>query len=123
MKKCPYCVEEIQDAAIKCRYCGSMLKRGALAVEWFRVRRGRRVAGVCAGLGEHFGVSATALRLAFVILTLFGLWGAIIYAVLWIVMPLSPLSHRQPAALPEDGGAERVVVASDRDAEVVRRDS
>lgn len=53
-----------------------------------RPRRGRVVAGVCAGLGRRFGLGPWMARLLFVLL-LMVIPGSqlLVYPVLWILMP------------------------------------
>jgi phage shock protein C len=53
----------------------------------YRLRDGRVVAGVCAGLAAYLGVDPTLVRLAFALLTLFGGAGVLLYLCAWIVMP------------------------------------
>ena len=48
----------------------------------------KMLAGVCAGLAEHFGLSTSAMRIVFIIL-LFVTFSAagIAYLILWILLP------------------------------------
>jgi phage shock protein C len=51
------------------------------------------IAGVAAGLGERFGVSAGVIRLVFVLAAFMGtpVLAGIVYAVLAVLMPAKPL--------------------------------
>ena len=53
----------------------------------YRRRKGRIVAGVCAGLAAYFGVDPNLIRLAFAVLTVFGGTGALLYLIAWAVIP------------------------------------
>ena len=53
----------------------------------YRVREGRVVAGVCAGLAAHFGIDPTLVRLGFALFTIFGGAGILLYLCAWIVIP------------------------------------
>jgi phage shock protein C len=52
-----------------------------------RKRKGRMVAGVCAGIGDYFGLDANIVRLVFVIACFLGFMGALVYLVAWAVLP------------------------------------
>jgi phage shock protein C len=52
-----------------------------------RKRDGRMLAGVCAGLGEYFGIDANVVRLVFAVASFFGFAGVLAYLVAWAVIP------------------------------------
>jgi phage shock protein C len=51
-----------------------------------RPRRGKMIAGVCAGLADFYGFNVTLVRLLFVIFGLFGP-GEIAYIIIWVLAP------------------------------------
>lgn len=51
--------------------------------------------GVCGGLGQYFGIDPTLVRLIFVLLTLAGGSGVLIYFILWIVIPRDDMPAAQ----------------------------
>ena len=53
----------------------------------YRIRDGRLVAGVCVGLAAYFGIDPTLTRLVFVVLTVFGGFGILLYLGAWLVIP------------------------------------
>jgi phage shock protein C len=54
----------------------------------YRSRTDRKLAGVCGGLAEYFGrTDTTVVRVGFVVLTLFGGAGILLYLAMWLLVP------------------------------------
>lgn len=55
-----------------------------------RSRNDRKLAGVCGGIAEYYGWDPTLVRVAWIVLTLLGGSGILIYLIMWLVMPEAP---------------------------------
>ena len=98
---CARCGSSLGYEARFCSVCGAPAAGGGVMSRTFRHLerpRGRRlVAGVCAGIADHYRLELPWVRVAAVLLALFSSGaGVVAYVVFWIVMP------EQPLALPAD---------------------
>jgi phage shock protein C len=56
----------------------------------YRSRTDRKLAGVCGGLAQYLNADATLIRVLFVVLTVLGGAGPLIYLAMWIIVPSEP---------------------------------
>ncbi len=102
---CTACGQELNLGARFCSSCGQVVSSPAWspppAPRLVRPLYGRMLAGVCAGVAQHFGWDVTPVRLIVLLVVLCGFGSPLIaYIVAWIVIPNEPLGVPYPTPAP-----------------------
>ncbi len=79
-----------QDSATAIYLCSDNALTGSHDDSWYKSSDSKFFAGVCSGLAHKFNVSILGLRIVTVLVSIFFLVPAILYIVLWILLPSKP---------------------------------
>jgi len=101
---CSHCGKPLDETARFCSACGAATQPfayqpppvTALRGQLTRPRYNRIVAGLCAGLAQHYGWDFSLVRVICALLIVFTGVGLIAYLIAWIVVP------EEPYILPEN---------------------
>src|SRR5262245_2377318 len=89
---CTHCGQQTPEDAAYCARCGAAAKPPTSGAprRLFRLRRDKKIAGICSGVAKYLDVDVTLIRIltvAIACLTGF-VPGLIAYLVVWMIMPL-----------------------------------
>lgn len=92
---CSHCGKEIDPAARFCPSCGATVHpfvagRAPFPGQLVRPRYPRMVAGVCAGLAQHYGWDLSLVRVLCALIIVFTGVGLFAYLAAWIIIPEAP---------------------------------
>lgn len=89
----------------------------------YRSQTERMLGGVCGGLAKYLQIDLTIIRLFFVVLTLLGGFGPLLYLILWIVVPLEGQVDATPQSLDGEELKERAEMVKDEFVTAVKQPS
>ena len=75
-----------------------------------RSRSDKVLVGVAGGLGRYLGIDPVILRVAFVVLTLAGMAGVLVYIIGWIAIPEEKPGEQVGTAQHSSGNTARMIV-------------
>jgi phage shock protein C len=95
---CASCGKDIGEQPNFCQFCGAqvapvppvppLLPKRPFA----RYRADKKIGGVCGGVARYFDLDSTLVRAFWLLCVLLAGTGLLVYIILWIVMPLDPVS-------------------------------